>query len=160
MAQQTTVLQLVLNELGLENAISTINERIALQKVVCLVQEAGLQLGYSYNWYMRGPYSPSLASDYYQIAADQKGIDQDAAKFTLTAPARAAVKKVEGLLNPPQDVSLDRVGWLELLASIAFLKRRYRLPPEAAKNKIESSKPTLFPYFDNANQALESAGFF
>lgn len=159
MGEQTTVLQLILSELGLANSISTMNDRIALQKVVCLIQESGLQLGYSYNWYIRGPYSPNLASDYYQLAADRRNVENDAAKFELTAAARAAVDKVKHILTPPSGVGLDRVGWLELAASIVFLVKRHRLTIESAKVKIQQSKPTLYPYFNVAEFRLRSAGF-
>ena len=159
MAEQTTVLKLVLDELQLANSISTINDRIALQKVVCLTQEAGLQLGYGYNWYMRGPYSPSLASDYYQLASDHQAVAAKAQGFTLTSSAMRAVAKVASVLKAPNDVPLQQVYWLELLASVAFLRRRYRFNAQATKAKIESSKPQLAPYFDRAMATLTAAGF-
>lgn len=159
MAEQTTVLQLVLNSLQLENSISTISDRIALQKVVCLTQEAGLQLGYSFSWYVRGPYSPALASDYYQLAGIRASVEADAQKFVLTDSAISAVNKVAAILNPPVGVHLERVGWLELAASIIFLIKRHRLSIEATRAKINSSKPTLAPYFDNAITSLQNAGF-
>ena len=159
MAEQTTVLQLVLDYLEMGNTISTIDERIAIQKVVCLTQEAGLPLGYGYNWYVRGPYSPGLAADYYQIARLRPSVETDAKKFALTASALAAVEKVKSVMFVPQGVGLDRVRWLELVASIAFLIKRYRLGRQAAAQKIAVSKPLLFPHFDAAYDALQAAGF-
>lgn len=159
MVEQTTVLQLVLDELDLGNSISTIADRIALQKVVCLIQEAGLQLGYSFNWYVRGPYSPALASDYYQLAGARDLIESQAKQFVLTDAAKAATDKVMALLDPPTEVNLDRVSWLELAASIAFLVKRYRFSIPAAKKKIDVSKPALAPYFDAAVERLRHSGF-
>ena len=159
MADQITVLQLVLNQLHLGNSISTIDERIALQKVVCLTQEAGLQLGYGFNWYVRGPYSPALASDYYQLAGARGDVEAQAQQFILTETAQAAVDKVARVLNPPAGTPLDRVRWLELVASISFLTKRYRLSLEATRQKIQTSKPTLAPYFDSAVGSLNQAGF-
>lgn len=159
MAEQTTVLQLVLNELQLDSSISTINDRITLQKVVCLAQEAGLQLGYGFNWYVRGPYSPSLASDYYQLAGSEEAAQAEAGRFHLTDAAKAAIAKVALIFSVPQGVALDQVRWLELCASIAFLMKRYRLSAAAAKKKIELSKAPLAPYFDDALQKLNQAGF-
>lgn len=37
--------------------------RLILQKFVYLMQEFGFDLGYPFGWYIRGPYSPSLADD-------------------------------------------------------------------------------------------------
>lgn len=159
MAEQTTVLQLVLDQLQMGNSISTMDERIAIQKVVCLTQEAGLQLGYSFNWYVRGPYSPVLAADYYQIAGARDTVEHDAQRFTLTEAAQSAVNKVATVLNAPAGVMLQRVHWLELLASIVFLNRRYRLSLDATRQKIQMSKAGLYPYFDQAVDSLRNAGF-
>lgn len=159
MADQVTVLQLVLGRLQLGNSISTIDDRIALQKVVCLTQEAGLQLGYSFNWYVRGPYSPALASDYYQLAGARQAVESEAKKFVLTDAASAAINKVAAILDVPQGVALGRVQWLELAASIAFLMKKHRLGLHAAKTKIEKSKPQLWPHFDMAADRLRQAGF-
>lgn len=159
MADQTTVLQLVLDQLGMGNTISTMDDRIAIQKIVCLTQEAGLQLGYSFNWYVRGPYSPALASDYYQLAAARASIEANAKKFSLKDSAVSATGKVALVASVPAGAGLDRVNWLELLASIVFLMKRYRLSVEATKEKIEKSKPALYPHFDLAYSTLNRAGF-
>ena len=159
MAEQMTVLQLVLDQLQVGNDISTIDDRIAIQKVVCLTQEAGLPLGYSFSWYVRGPYSPALASDYYQIADAKSSVEASARRFVLTPSALNAVGKVAAVLKVPDDVPLARVYWLELLASIVFLVKRHRLSRAAAGGKIALSKPLLHPYFDRAWHSLQSAGF-
>lgn len=158
MADQITVLQLVLNELGGAD-ISTQEDRIEIQKLICLVQEAGLQLGYSFNWYVRGPYSPGLTSDYYQIASKSEAVEADSQNYTLSEPARNAVQRVAHIATPPPQANLPRVFWLELIASIAFLIRRYRMSREAAEAKIKLSKPYLAPHFNAGYQTLAGAGF-
>lgn len=158
MADQTTVLQLVLNELGVANNISTQDERIAIQKLVCLTQEAGLQMGYGFNWYVRGPYSPSLTSDYYQIASTRETVETDATKFVLLQSAKDAVGKVAMVKEVPAAVALPDVLWLELVASVAFLMRKYRYGVEAAREKIQNTKPALAPYFDVGHQRLLEVG--
>ncbi|WP_128892925.1 hypothetical protein [Erythrobacter sp. HKB08] len=157
MTEQTDVLKLVLNELEMSHGISTMDDRIGIQKVVCLVQEAGLQLGYSYNWYVRGPYSPSLASDYYALA--QNGAENGGQKLVLTDFAKSVVQKVRPLLDPPEEFTLGRVYWLELLASILYLRKRLRMTDEASRAKIQLSKATLHPYYDLANNALNELDF-
>lgn len=157
MTEQTDVLKLVLSELGMSHVINTMDDRIGIQKVVCMVQEAGLQLGYSYNWYVRGPYSPSLASDYYAIA--QNGAEHSGQKLVLTEYARSVVLKVQPLLDPPEEFNLGRVYWLELLASILYLRKRLRMSDDAASAKIQLSKPALHPYYKLASDALTGLGF-
>lgn len=158
MADQLAVLHLVLNHVGLGADISTRDKRIELQKVVCLAQEAGLGLGYSYNWYVRGPYSPGLTSDYYQLSADTESIAQSAASLELNSAAKSVLAGVKELLTVPENVSLQRVFWLELLASIIFLRRRYRYNSEQARVKISSDKPSLAQYYDAAVSALSERG--
>lgn len=41
--------------------------RLRMQKYVYLAKLFGCDLGYEYNLYLRGPYSPGLAEDYYQL---------------------------------------------------------------------------------------------
>lgn len=155
MAEQIDVLKLVLNELGMGATISTMDERIEIQKAICMVQEAGVQLGYSYNWYVRGPYSPALAADYYSLAhAEQR----PAQNLILTDVARDVVSKVKNLMNVPPTFPLPRVYWLELLASVLYLRKRLRLSEAASETKIRNSKPALYNYMHIANAALRHAG--
>ncbi len=46
--------------------------RLRLQKYVYLANFFGIDLGYSYNLYLRGPYSPDLAEDYYSLTEMDK----------------------------------------------------------------------------------------
>ena len=41
------------------------DERLICQKKVYLLQSLGTNLGYTYNWYVRGPYSPALTTYVY-----------------------------------------------------------------------------------------------
>jgi hypothetical protein len=47
---------------------SDFNARLRLQKTVYLMQEFGLNIGYWFSWYLRGPYSPNLTRDTYKLA--------------------------------------------------------------------------------------------
>ena len=52
------VLKLVVKELGEQGDIQTLEDRKIFQKAVYLGQLSGLDLGYRYSWYLRGPYPP------------------------------------------------------------------------------------------------------
>lgn len=41
--------------------MDTFDGRLKFQKTVHILQSFGIHLGYYYNWYLRGPYSPDLA---------------------------------------------------------------------------------------------------
>jgi len=43
-------------------------DRVKLQKYVRIAESCGLNLGYKFNLYLRGPYSPDLANDYYELS--------------------------------------------------------------------------------------------
>ena len=58
-----------LEKLGMDyrNAVSTLDERVILQKTIFLLKQLGYDLKYNFNWYLKGPYSPALASDGYTL---------------------------------------------------------------------------------------------
>ena len=71
-------------------------DRLALQKVTYLLQEAGVVLGYDFTWYVRGPYSPSLTKDAYQLA----GLNVDAKNLPdLDAEDKPKVASVSDLVR-------------------------------------------------------------
>ena len=156
MAEQLTKLKLVLQGLGVDNDISTRDSRIKLQKLICLTQITGLKLGYGFSWYVRGPYSPSLTSDYYALAnSPEEGVGLPEG-LVLTEESTRKLETVRNLAQVP-NVDLDEVGWLELLASVAFLRKSSRLSEESARTKISESKPTLAQFYDLATQKLKDA---
>jgi len=62
------ILSKILNLLGFESIdMGSFDNRLKYQKLIYLVQNSGLSLGYGYNWYVRGPYSPSLTQDLFEI---------------------------------------------------------------------------------------------
>jgi uncharacterized protein YwgA len=50
-------------ELGFEFDIARFDDRLIAQKLVCLLELKGIDLGYSCSLYVRGPYSPDLTKD-------------------------------------------------------------------------------------------------
>lgn len=45
----------------------TLEDRKRFQKTVYLIQAFGIDLGYEFNWYVHGPYSPRLAKVGYKL---------------------------------------------------------------------------------------------
>jgi uncharacterized protein YwgA len=81
--------------------------RLRLQKYVYLARFFGFDLGYVYNLYLRGPYSPGLAEDYYRLK--EKGERAD-----LLIPA----------INFDKFAKLVRGKdhrWLEIASTIHFI---------------------------------------
>jgi len=57
-------------ELDFDFDVESFHDKIELQKLVYISEFFGFDHGYSYNRYVRGPYSPGLAEDYYALEDD------------------------------------------------------------------------------------------
>lgn len=94
------------------------NNRLIYQKTIYLLQYSGISLGYRFNWYIRGPYSPDLTSTIFEVNEnpsiysesksirfkDQEGIERKIKKFSKALGDNSQ--------NPE---------FLEILASVAYL---------------------------------------
>lgn len=64
-------LEEVEGELDWEFDLDDFGDRVRIQKYVFLAKEFGFDPGYEYNMYLYGPYSRSLAEDYYSEEFDE-----------------------------------------------------------------------------------------
>ncbi len=121
-------------------SLDTINDRILLQKKIFLAQDIGLPLGYSYNWYIHGPYSTDLTSIAYQIIPE--GYDYIEGK-NFKPPYAAMISKVNALEDEIKkyDLQISVVKWYELIASIAYWYKRGYNTKEKIVDKIKETKP-------------------
>jgi len=113
-------LKLVLDLLGLSSNVSTLQNRIRIQKAIFLAKYSGVDLGYSYNWYVHGPYSPELTSDYYDMDNDISHGDSDYKNYELTPTLVSSLEKVKQIIEMPSGVDLTKTEWMELLSSIIY----------------------------------------
>ncbi len=67
MRTSLTLLSAVLKKLSIPTKVDSIDDRKTIQKAIFLAREAGVDLGYQYNWYLMGKYSPGLAQDYFNL---------------------------------------------------------------------------------------------
>jgi len=97
--------------LSLEDIASSFNSRLKAQKAVFLLKHIGIEAFSSYNFslYLRGPYSSSLASDYYNL----EGVE--------TTPIDLDSDKTEIL----RWFTSHDTEWLEIASSIIDIKDRY-----------------------------------
>lgn len=123
-------LKLSTDGLGLPFRIDSFEDRLILQKAVYLVQAAGVHLGYYYQWYLHGPYSPSLTRDEYAVAADiSAGLDE-CKGWTLDAISLDKLGRLSSMFNESHRGKLATK--LELFASVHFLLRRQQIPDNSA----------------------------
>lgn len=150
-----SALKLVLDGVGLRSDVSTLDARKAVQKTVYLCQRAGVDLGYRFGWYLLGPYSADLASDYYALDIEQKANDNFRTEGTLTPAAALTLASLRDKLEPARPPELMQPEWLELLASVDFLLNVAKLVDTEAREIVQREKGQLYPHFATAVSALE-----
>ncbi len=127
-------LKLSLDSLRLGFQIDDFRDRFILQKAVYLVQAAGVHLGYYYQWYLHGPYSPSLTRDAYPMSAELASGMDESQGWKLGEHSRKRLEHIQNLVQGPQE---DRARWLELLASVHFLIDRGQVRADDVKKICE-----------------------
>lgn len=127
MDRQQIGLKLALDHLGLPTRLSSFDERLILQKAVYLAQAAGVDLGYFFHWYLRGPYSPSLTRDAFTMVGEINGGLDDSEGWHLEEKSIERLAKLRPLISWAQPA--QRAPWLELLASVLFLLKNKRCQP-------------------------------
>jgi uncharacterized protein YwgA len=55
----------VFDEIDFNFDVTEFEDRLIAQKIICLLDLKGVDIKYQFNFYIRGPYSPNLAADYY-----------------------------------------------------------------------------------------------
>ena len=88
-------------------------DRLRLQKLTYLIQEISGNNSFAYSWYIRGPYSSSLASILFM--GDDVGAFEE--KFRLNNTEQEIVNKIQDLV----DGRTNNAEYLELIASVWYL---------------------------------------
>lgn len=117
-------LGLALNGLGLCAKTDSFQDRLIVQKAAYLAQESGVNLGYFFSWYLRGPYCSALADDAFSIVPDS----EEFAEWKLDDSSQGKVENLSGLMAEKDRKILARN--LELLASVHFLVKRKQIPSQ------------------------------
>jgi uncharacterized protein YwgA len=152
------VLGRVAEALAEDVQISTFECRKRFQKAIYLAQTAGVDLGYRFGWYLKGPYSTALTRDYYSMAEALAGGDQISAQQQLKNEIRAKLAGILPLFTVPQGVPLNKADWMELLASWHYLRKVSRFDHEEARAFMQDRKSHLVPFIARANDQLAAFG--
>jgi uncharacterized protein YwgA len=145
----------VLDRIGFENIekIDSFNGRKILQKKVYLLQLTGIDLGYRYNWYLYGPYCPTLASDTFTLR-DEIEYDDEFKDYELNVQTKGKLDLLDTIVHLPDAQETNEPEWFELLASLHYLKhiaywpRKNNPEFEEVFEKLGQSKP----HFQNKKQ--------
>jgi uncharacterized protein YwgA len=153
METKLLVLKLFLDTLGIDDRIDTVDDRKRVQKAVYLGQLSGIDLGYRYGWYRMGPYCPALTRDYYALESELAAGALNSEGRALNAEAVQKLKAIVPLLTAPND-GVNQENWLELLASVHFLKKVSGRSDEDARSVMQEQKAHIAGYFDTALDIL------
>lgn len=116
------LLKLVLDEIGLGDLrIGEFSSRKILQKKIYLLQLTGIDLGYRYNWYLYGPYCPALTSDTFSLR-DEINYDKEFNDYQLNSRTMNKLGILGKIVDLPDNPTTTEAEWLELLASLHYLK--------------------------------------
>ena len=157
MTAKQIALKLILDELGVDHGIRELEDRKSIQKGIYMGQVVGADLAYNYGWYVKGPYSPQLARDYYDLNFAIETGDEDFKDRHLPPSVSEKLKKLKPLFEVPTDCPLRQDDWLEAIASYHFLRTASRLNDEQAAKRMNDEKPHLKDYVSLAKQKLVEA---
>ncbi|MEM3192809.1 MAG: hypothetical protein QW292_12165 [Candidatus Parvarchaeota archaeon] len=100
------------------------DNRLKIQKIVYILESKTKVFDYDFSLYLRGPYSPGLAKDYYNI------IDSDTTSITGDKILNENAIKLAQLLNEKDPV------WIEIASTIIMM----RDPEDSWSKTIERVK--------------------
>jgi len=103
-------------EAGFKFDVEKFEHRLMLQKYVFISKFMGLNLGYPYSIYLRGPYSSELADDYYKLADHYLSYTGDYTEATGSLDTKKFLEVIEG----------KDVKWLEIASTILSVYDRHR----------------------------------
>ena len=113
--------------------------RIAVQKLTYILQYGfGDNLGYHFNWYVHGPYSPQLAKDFYKLE-DTNNVSAIGYKSRETE--NRFEKFVQLIGEDKYDINL-----LEIVASMIYVVQTEKIKD---KSHILERVKELKPYFND-----------
>jgi len=159
MGPSQMLLKLFMDRAGIPLDLGTFERRFSLQKKTYLAQLAGLDMRYRFSWYLRGPYCRELTSDAFLLIEQINAGETDYKGFSLSPRAERRIQDAGKLWNRPDGVGCPDEVWLELLASLHYLKHIAYWPSagprtlNAVLGKLVRCKPHLSKFRRDAQAA-------
>lgn len=133
-----------LKMLGISPKMESFSERKRVQKMVYLLDKVfHLDFGFSYNWYLHGPYSPELTRIIFDVIEKER---EDVAKpQKLSAADKAKITRLKAFLCD----DIESNDTLELLVSLHYLLNCSYESNSKTEDTIDFLKSKK-PYFSDA----------
>ena len=129
-----------LREVGVKPSVSDFEGRVIIQKVIYLLKLKGVETGFNYNLYVRGPYSPSLTRELYE---NRDRVESLQTSVTLTKQESKIVEEFKQLFEIKSSI-------LEVAATYALFAFRSEQDPLTALKNVKAFKP----FFSEAQIAI------
>ncbi|MFW9888593.1 MAG: hypothetical protein ACFFER_10445 [Candidatus Thorarchaeota archaeon] len=103
--------------------MGSLKKRIKFQKTIYLLEAFGANLNYHFSWYLRGPYSTSLADDGYALYSLEPESRLELANDVNVDSDKVPIEKMKAFLKELRLVldAKSESSRLELAASLHFL---------------------------------------
>ena len=135
MKDQTKRLIAYLNLLGVKIDSDSFASRIRAQKLAYIIQKIiDKQLYDDFNFYIKGPYSPELAREYFSSRDDFANGNSDYKPINEEYEELERIKPLLGSLSLTD---------LEIVASLLFLRKERSLDENQAETELLERKPHL-----------------
>lgn len=109
-------LSALFSDLDKQILMNEFEDKLIVQKIVYLAQESGIDLGYDFEWYLRGPYCKEISGDAHKII--DSGIESTPTEAGLDEERIRAFKDVfQHHFNDPE--------WLEIAGSLVYLRKEH-----------------------------------
>jgi uncharacterized protein YwgA len=118
-------------ELGFEITISRFDDRLIAQKLVCLLELKGINLGYPCSIYVRGPYSPDLTEDLFEFKNEFENLETGSRLKPAEKETASDLNRIFGLKPVP----------LEVGATYGYYALRQDCDPLEALRQVKRLKP-------------------
>jgi len=116
--------------------MASFSNRLKLQKIIYLLQASGISLGYTYSYYLYGPYSTELTKEAFQIT-NYKDIKE------VGFEDKEIENKFQDFLKRIENHKNDEF-WLEVASSIHLISKVYpKMPREEVVRMIQEKRSQL-----------------
>ncbi len=120
-----------LKGIGLKPKVDDFQNRLVIQKAIYLLKLKGIDPGFDYNLYVRGPYSPDLTKEVY----DHKSAVEELKTSTRLSNAEA------GMVGEFKELFSDfKPSILEVAATYAFFAFERKQDPITALQNVKRMK--------------------
>lgn len=130
-----------LKEINFKPSLENFEDKLKVQKTVCLLELLGVDLGYPFSLYVRGPYSPSLTKELYD---HEEIVNKCQSDYIPTEEEKKILHSIEELsngLNPTM---------LEIMATYAYLIKELNNDEKEAIMNLKKLKS----FYSEANIAI------